>query len=305
MDLEAHRPFLKSLAYRMTGTVADADDVVQEAFTRTLLHPPKDLSRPLRPWLVRVTMNVARDQLRRRRRTTYVGPWLPGVVDEEALDRAIEDNAVDDKRVEGADVRYSRKESVTFAFLLALEALTPVQRAVLVLREVFDFSGHETAAALGISDDNAKTILSRAKKALRAYDEHRAIPDEDRLVRDGAALQRFFTALANDDVDEALSLLRDDCVALSDGGGVFQAARVPLVGPQRVMTVFKNLMRLWKPGTFEIAIAVINALPAIVLRSTIERPGQAPLWVLRVDTDDDGRIAALHSVGAPSKLVGL
>lgn len=303
MDLEAHRPFLKSLAYRMTGTVADADDVVQEAFTRTLLHPPKDLSLPLRPWLVKVTMNVARDQLRRRRRTGYVGPWLPGVVDEAALDRALDDDGA--RVVEGADVRYSRKESVTFAFLLALEALTPIQRAVLVLREVFDFSGHETAAALGISDDNAKTILSRAKRALRAYDENRTIPDEGRLVRDGEALQKFFTALANDDVDEALSLLREDVVALSDGGGVFQAARVPLVGPQRVLTVLKNLMRLWPPGTFEVSFAVTNALPAIVLRSTIERPGQAPLWVLRVDTDDDGRIVALHSVGAPDKLRGV
>ncbi|MDP2341292.1 MAG: sigma-70 family RNA polymerase sigma factor [Deltaproteobacteria bacterium] len=299
LDLEEHRGFLRALAYRMTGTVGDADDVVQEAFARTLAHPPPDLSRPLRPWLVRVTMNLARDLLRRRRRQGYVGPWLPGVVDDNALDAEVQGALA----VESTEERYSRRESVTFAFLLALEALTPLQRAVLVLRDVFDFSGRETAEALGISEDNVKTTLSRAKKAVRAYDDVRVL--EDRSARDGEALQRFVMALASDDVDGVLAVLREDVVGWSDGGGVFHAAKVPLHGREKVMTVYRNLTRQGGSDV-DVAFVVVNGSPALLITARGVPPnGFAPRSLLRVDTDDDGRIRSLYSVLAPSKLVGL
>jgi len=297
MDLEAHRSFLKSIAYRMTGTVGDADDVVQEAFARTIAHPPPDVSRPLRPWLVRVTMNVARDHLRRRRRRGHHGPWLPGAIDDSALDVGVDLG-------DSAEDRYGKKESVTFAFLIALEALSPVQRAVLVLREVFEFSGKETADALGLTEGNAKTVLSRAKKALRAYDVDRVIPDEHRLARDSDALQRFMLALATDDVDAALALLRNDVVGLTDGG-MFRAARVPLVGADRLLQVLRSLMRKWPEGSFEVQAVIVNAQPALVMRSFAMEEGYGPLWMVRVDTDDDGLIRGVHALGATDKLVGL
>jgi RNA polymerase sigma-70 factor (ECF subfamily) len=256
---------------------------------------------PCRPWLVTVTMNVARDQLRRRRRRGHPGPWLPGVVDDAALDDAA---LARGDVVESAEAKYGRRESVTFAFLVALEALTPLQRAVLVLREVFDFSGRETSQALGISEDNVKTVLSRATRALAKYDAARVVPDDARAARDAAALQKFMTALATDDVDAALALLRDDVVAVTDGG-VYPAARVPLVGPQRVLAVLRGLARQWPPDTFEAEFVVVNALPALVLRALAPRAGYAPVWLVRVDTDDDGRITAVHSLGAPEKLAGL
>jgi RNA polymerase sigma-70 factor (ECF subfamily) len=298
-DLEEHRGFLRALAYRMTGTVGDADDVVQEAFARTLAHPPADLARPLRPWLVRVTMNIARDQLRRRRRQGYVGPWLPGVVDDAGLDVDVQGALA----VESTEERYSRRESVTFAFLLALELLTPLQRAVLVLREVFDFSGRETAAALGISEDNVKTTLSRAKKAVRAYDDVRVL--EDRSAAEGEALQKFVMALASDDVDGVLAILREDVVGWSDGGGVFHAAKIALRGREKVMTVYRNLTRLGGADV-DVAFVVVNGSPGLLISPRGERHvAIAPRTLMRVDVDDDGRIRALYSVLAPSKLLGL
>ncbi len=297
MDLEAHRSFLKSIAYRMTGTVSDADDVVQEAFARTIAHPPPDQSRPLRPWLVRVTMNVARDQLRRRRRRGYHGPWLPGVVDDSALDVGVDLG-------DSAEDRYGKKESVTFAFLIAIEALSPLQRAVLVLREVFDFSGAQTAEALGLTEGNAKTVLSRAKKALRAYDIHRVIPDDQRTARDADTLQRFMMALATDDVTTALAMLKHDVVGLTDGG-MFRAARVPLLGAERLLHVLRGLMRYWPVGSFEVQVLVLNAQPAIVMRSFAMAEGYGPLWVILVDTAADGLITTVHALGATEKLLGL
>ncbi|HEY4220430.1 MAG TPA: sigma-70 family RNA polymerase sigma factor, partial [Myxococcota bacterium] len=149
--LDAHRRLLWAIAYRMTGVAADADDVVQEAFEKALAHPPKGA---VKPWLVTLTMNAARDLLRKRRRVAYVGPWLPSPVDDDALD--LPDTAP------GPEQRYSMRESATFAFLLAVEQLTPLRRAVLILRDVFDYSGDETAHALGISVDAVKQNLSRA-----------------------------------------------------------------------------------------------------------------------------------------------
>lgn len=304
LDLESHRGFLRSVAYRMTGTTGDADDVVQEAFARTLAQPPKDPTRALRPWLVTVTMNVARDLLRRRRRRGYTGPWLPGVVDADTVAVGVAD---DDARAvetggESVEVRYGRKESVTFAFLIALEALTPMQRAVLVLREVFDFSGRETAGALGISEDNAKTILSRAKKSLLPYSAAPVIPTASRDERDASALQRFLLALANDDVAGALALLREDVVATSDGGGVYSAGLKPWTGRDQVVDVWRKLLRLWPAGSFDVEMLTTNGQPALLLRARELRPKFAPLWLIRADTDDDGRIVALHTVAAPAKL---
>src|SRR5262249_52124466 len=114
------RKHLWALCYRMTGVAADADDLVQETMLRAIEKPPPD-SNEMRPWLVRVAMNLARDHLRRRKRRAYVGPWLPSPVDDDALEIPVE--------AAGAEGRYDLLESASLAFLLALEALSPKQRA--------------------------------------------------------------------------------------------------------------------------------------------------------------------------------
>ena len=134
---EQERRFLWGLCYRMTGSAADAEDIVQEVFVKALEKPALDTERPLRPWLVRVAMNLSRDNLRKRVQSGYTGPWLPSPLPTddwpENHEAAVEAN-------DSPMARYDLLESVSLAFMLALEALTPTQRAVLLLRDVFDYT---------------------------------------------------------------------------------------------------------------------------------------------------------------------
>src|SRR5262245_50974510 len=169
-----HRPLLWSLCYRMLGSAADAEDVVQDTFVRAIEHPPPRADMPIRPWLVKVALNRARDLLRHRRRRRYVGPWLPSPIDtgDESSPPAHEP-VVDG--IESLEGRYDLLESVSFAFLLALEALTPSQRAVLLLRDVFDYTVHEAADALDMTQASVKTTLHRARRAMDSYHTRRQI----------------------------------------------------------------------------------------------------------------------------------
>jgi RNA polymerase sigma-70 factor (ECF subfamily) len=145
----SNQKFLWGLCYRMTGNAADADEIVQETFVKALENPPPRMDEPLRPWLVRVALNLSRDLLRMRKRRGYAGEWLPAPVPTENF----EDPPSYDPPASAEDspsARYEMLESISFAFLLALEALTPTARAVLLLRDVFDYSTNETAEALGI-----------------------------------------------------------------------------------------------------------------------------------------------------------
>src|SRR5215813_12056641 len=186
---DEHKRFLWGMCYRMTGSAADADDIVQDTFVKVLEKPPRDMEAPLRPWLVKVAMNLSRDQLRRRRRREYVGPWLPSPVltdgDGEAhLDHS---TATEDSPV----AHYDLTESVTLAFLLALEALTPAQRAVLILRDVFDYSTDETAEAVGMKESNVKVTLHRARRIMAAYHKDRAPELSKRADRMRQTLKNF------------------------------------------------------------------------------------------------------------------
>src|SRR5215468_10628771 len=177
---DEHRRFLWGLCYRMTGSAADADDVVQDTFVRAMQHPPQRADLPLRPWLTKVALNLSRDVLRRRKRRDYVGPWLPSPIetDQEAGGPPSHEPVVDGLHtLEG---RYDLLESVSFAFLIALERLTPTARAVLLLRDVFDYSVKETAGALDRSEANVKTTHHRARQTMAAYNGVRLPPSRTR-----------------------------------------------------------------------------------------------------------------------------
>jgi RNA polymerase sigma-70 factor, ECF subfamily len=291
----ADRPLLWGMCYRMTGSVTDADDIVQETFVRAMEHPPARTDEPLRPWLVRVAMNLSRDHLRRRRRSEYSGFWLPEPVatdDGEAL--AAVGGTV------SATARYDTTESITFAFLVAMEALTPAQRAVLILRDAFDYSTEETAAALGMTPGNVKVTLHRARQAMRAYDTSRTTDFRRRQAAVGAALQEFLACFARHDIAGLERLLAADVVHLSDGGGEVHAARWPIFGREKVLRLLFGVNRSGVPPVFR--LAEINGFPTILLEFP-DRSGKKPRQsVFQCETDADGRIVRFYNVVAPSKV---
>ena len=296
-----HERFLWGLCYRMTGVAADADELVQETYARALEAPP---ARPeeLRPWLTRVAMNLARDRLRRRKREPYVGPWLPSPVDtgEEAV-ASVEAHLPGGGSTEG---RYELLESVTFAFLLALEALTPRQRAVLLLRDVFDYSVREVADCLHWSETNVKVTHHRARAAMAAYDRERCLPTPELQARTRQALEGFLGALVAGDVAAAEALLAEPVRALSDGGGETFAAKVPVVGAQRVALLYRRLHQLGGVAA-AVEVRMLNGLPALVARWRDPHPGAPSQVVIRVDLGEDGRVRVVHSILARRKLAGL
>lgn len=308
-----HQRLLWGLCYRMTGCAADADDLVQETFQRALERPPRDLDRPWRPWLLRVAMNLGRDRLRQRRRRAYTGPWLPSPIEPPAYEVALEDGAA------STEGRYDLLESVSFAFLLALEQLTPQKRAVLLLCDVFDYAARETAEALGMTEANVRTTLHRARKQMAAYD--RSVQATARPAQAGAPvgseggargdaatetrrmLAQLFDTLATGDVEALERLLADEARALSDGGGEFLAALNPIKGPARIARFLLGITRMRFPARLE--IRTFNGLPAIVGEFDDSPPRMAARFVMRIDLASDGRIREIHQVLATRKLTAV
>jgi RNA polymerase sigma-70 factor (ECF subfamily) len=273
----------------MTGSAADADDVVQDAFARALTKPP-DPSRPIHPWLVSVTMNLSRDLLRRRKTRGYVGPWLPGPSTDPGDD-------LPDLQP-SSEARYGLKESATFAFLIALEALTPLQRAVLLLRDVLDYSVHETAECLDSNDDAVKSAHLRARKAMQAYDASRQ-PEAELDARTRRALERLLMAMGEGPAALA-ALLSDDVRAVTDGGGEFAAALLPIKTPAKVARFMVGL------GSHTIVTRAdfirANGLPAVLVEQTHRSPRAGKRVLMRVEIDASDRIRAIHVVIASRKL---
>jgi RNA polymerase sigma-70 factor (ECF subfamily) len=288
-----HGRFIWGLCYRMTGSTVDADDLLQETFARALASPPRDTTAPWRPWLVRVAVNLARDRLRQRKRSGYVGPWLPAPI--ETGEAANEES--------GPEHRYGLLESVSFAFLMACEALTPRQRAVLLLRDVLDYSVEETARALAMRASNVKTTHHRARAAMEAYDARRRPPSRSLQERTRAALERFAEALASGDVTRVEALLHPTATTSTDGGGDYHAALRVVVGSSRVARLYVGLMKRQPPGRF--AFRWLNGLPALWVEVDNPPPRIAPRVVFRCEIGDDDRIEQIHLVLARAKLSSL
>ena len=288
--LEAERPFLRRMAYRITGTTADAEDVVQESFAKVLTSPPPDLAAPLRPWLLRVTCNLAIDVLRKRKRRVYVGPWLPSPFAETEPEPA------------SPSARYAAKESLTFAFLLALEALTPKQRAVLILRDVLDLDVRETAASLGVSESNAKVLHLRARQRLASYDHARIDTSALAQQRVAEALQKLLLAMASGQPEQVAALLAEDAVMQSDGGGRYVAARKPVVGARLLTTFLCHVARGFAPGELAVEGRELSGLPALCVRLLVPRPTLAPQSVLSLTINAEGKITAIYQVLHEDKL---
>jgi RNA polymerase sigma-70 factor (ECF subfamily) len=287
--LSTHQKRLWRLCYRMTGSAAEADDLVQETFRRALETPPPDTERDLGPWLTRVAVNLSRDALRARKRRGYTVTWLPSPI--ETGDIAL--------LPPSGEARYGERESVTFAFLIALEALSASQRAVLLLRDVLDYSVVETAEALALSEANVKTTLHRARKAMEDYDA-RALPlTPERVQRTEASLRALCMHLFMRNVPALEALLAADVRARNDGGGEFFAAQRPVYGLARVI---KFHLKTTRRGKARLAFREINGLPALVADIPSDNPRIARRGVVLVELDAHDKLVSIDTVVASAKL---
>jgi RNA polymerase sigma-70 factor (ECF subfamily) len=291
---EEHRGFLWALCYRLTGSAADAEDVVQDTFVRAIERPPSRRDEPLRPWLVKVALNLGRDLLRRRRRREYVGPWLPSPIETD------DPPSYEPAALEG---RYDLLESVSFAFLIALETLTPTARAVLLLRDVFDYSVKETAAALDLSEANVKTTHHRARKAMAGYDGERQMPTPVRRESTRKALTAFLRALEQHDVGAIEALLAEDVRTTTDGGGEFRAALRTINGREKVTRFYVAVAE--NAANAKVRMPTLNGAPSVVVDLPAPTAGIAPRFTLTAELNRDGKIAHLYVVSATRKLTAL
>ncbi|MCO8126923.1 RNA polymerase sigma factor SigJ [Acidimicrobiia bacterium EGI L10123] len=277
---DAERPRLVALAYRMLGTPDDADDVVQDAWLRWAATDRSAIAEPA-AWLTTVTTRLAIDRLRsaQRRREVYVGPWLP-----EPVAAGDEDEPY---------VAAASADSLTLAFLTVLERLQPVERAVLLLHDVFGYPFAEVAASVGRSEPATRQIARRARERVRADG-----PERDRAP-DAAQAERlsgaFLGAVIEGDVDGLRRLLADDVVHLSDGGPHRRAARRPVVGAPKVARLLVNLAKRAQPGTRSAPVQV-NGEPGWYV--TVDG---APEMLL-VPSFRDGRVSQVFAILNPDKL---
>ncbi len=276
-----HRSLLFTVAYEMLGSAADAEDVVQEAWLRwSDLGAEKQAAvRDTRAYLVRVVTRQALNRLRTqvRRREQYVGPWLP----EPLLTSP--DVAED---VELAD-------SVSFAMLTVLETLGPMERAVFVLREVFQTPYDEIADALGKTPTGVRQIAHRAREHVAARHPRVQVTQAERR----AVVESFLTAVRSGDIQALLQVLAPDVVVVSDGGGVVAAARRPIEGAEKVGALLSGLATL--PGVFEALPVWLNGAPAARFSFDGELNTVASLVI------ENGRITRIYAVRNPHKLARL
>ena len=272
----AYRNLLFTVAYEMLGSAADAEDVLQETWLRWA-GVDLDTVRDQRAYLVRITTRQALSRLRTlgRRKESYIGPWLP-----EPLLTA-PDVAED---VELAD-------SVSVAMLLVLETLTPTERAVFVLREVFDLAYDEIAEAVGKSPAAVRQIAHRARAHVAARRPRGVVSP----AQTQEALEAFQRAAETGDLQSLLDILAPDVVALSDGGGVKQAAVRPIVGANKVARLLATgLGRITAAASLQ--LAQVNGYPALILRLNGE------IDTVIAARIDDGLITGLYAVRNPEKL---
>jgi len=274
------RSLLFSVAYRLLGQAADAEDVVQEAWLRYSSHA--DEVHDPRSWLLQVVTRLSLDELRsaRVRRERYVGPWLPEPV---LTGEAVAEDPL---------ATVERRELLSLGALAMLERLSETERAVFVLREALDLSHAEIARLVGIEEPASRQLLARARRRL-ADAPALAAPLADVHRRLVEALIAAFRA---GDVRSLVTLLREDAVALTDGGDEVLAARRPIHGRDRVLRLFTGLLAK-APPDLRVAPAEVNGSPGLVVHAAGE-----PVQVAQLVLDAEGRIAELLFVVAPGKL---
>jgi RNA polymerase sigma-70 factor (ECF subfamily) len=277
---ETLRPFLVRHAYRMLGEYGEAEDVVQDAYLRWSEASAKQPVADDRAFLRTTVTRLCVDRLRsaRARREVYVGPWLPEPVVSDIKD--------------DPEASTLLADDISFALLLALERLAPLERAAFLLHDALSVPFDEVAQTLGRSEAAVRKLASRARE--HVHDATRRSPtnrEEALRLRDA-----FLEALNKDDAQALQRLLTEDVVFVSDGGGKVPAAMVPVSGPDRVTQLLMGLKRKGAAGLRRVDMVSLNGLPGFALYSDAGLETAMALEVV------DGRIAAMYAVRNPDKL---
>lgn len=279
---EANRELLFAVAYRMLGTVADAEDTVQDAWLRWTAAPRSDIAEP-RAYLARTVTHVALNRLRaaRARREAYVGPWLP----EPLLTTGPETAG-----------RAELAESVSLAMLVVLESLTPEERAVFVLHEVFGFPHAEIATAIGRSDASVRQLMHRAREHVQA---RRPRFDVD-AGQQREVTERFLAAAAGGDIDQLMTVLAPDVILVPDGGGKAKAPLRSIVGAAKVARFLTAVAAQPYMG-IDIADMTVEVVEINGGPGTMIAVGGKPITAVTTVVAG-GRITAIQLVANPDKL---
>ena len=274
-----YKALLFSISYRMLGTVMDAEDMVQETFLRWQSCHQEQVESP-KAWLSTVITRLCINHLKSARvqRETYVGPWLP-----EPLVASLSPDPTENSKL---------SDSLSLAFLVLLESLTPTERAVFVLREVFNYEFAEVALMVEKSETNCRQILARARKSVEERrPKFEASPEEAEQL-----IQKFEQAVLTGNVDDLLRVLAKDVVLVSDGGGKARAVLRPIVGADAVARLLVGATRKFGSKTQVIHHTAVNGLPG-----TVSFDGGRVLRVLAFGIRD-GRIQSLFIITNPDKL---
>ncbi|MBE3007881.1 RNA polymerase sigma factor SigJ [Microbispora sp. NEAU-D428] len=275
------RPLLFTIVYEILGSVTESDDVLQNSYMRWAevdLATVRDTKSYLAQLVTRQALNAMRTSARRRE--DYIGSWLP-------------EPLLLDENDASTDVLLA--ESVSMAMLVLLETLTPDERAVFVLREVFGFEYHDIAAAVGKSVATVRQVAHRAREHVRARRKRFEPADAATTAR---ITERFMTAAATGDLEGLLSLLAPDVTWTADSGGKTTAARRPVVGAEKVAAVLMNLFRLERLADLRIERVNCNNTPAMVLS------GERLEGVFLIEIAD-GKITNFYAIRNPDKLLAV
>ncbi|MFI1014090.1 RNA polymerase sigma factor SigJ [Streptomyces sp. NPDC020965] len=280
-EFEKQRSRLWGIAYRITGSVADAEDAVQETWLRWQRLPDGTADDP-RAYLTTVVSRLCYDQLTsaRARRETYAGPWLPEPV-------VTRDSPED---------RVTLDESVGVALLTVLERLTPAERTAFILHDVFTVPFPEIAEVVGRTPDSVRQLASRARRRVRAEAPRRSVDRAEHR----RAVDAFLTAVTGGDFEGLLEILDPEVVWRSDGGGKVTAARLPVLGNTKVARFIEGLMRGFVPGRTWLAVREVNGAPGLIMAD----PGTG-MTAVYAFTVDAGRITEIGATLNPDKLTHL
>jgi RNA polymerase sigma factor (sigma-70 family) len=306
---DGYRPLLFSIAYGMTGSVGDAEDIVQDAFLGlTRARQAGTVVADQKAYLTTAVTRLGINHLRsaRVRREMYVGDWLPEpvVVPAGALGGLSGTAGLSGVSGPGPAEHAELADSLSMAFLVLLEALSPVERAVFMLREVFGYSYPDVAAATGKTEVNCRQIFARARQRIAAgRPAHGSggsgTPDPARRAAGEELARRFFEAAAGGDMDALLGMLAPDVILHGDGGGKAQAIGKPMTGRQRVAQLLAGLFRRGRPLGVFLRLAWVNGHPGAVM---CDAEGRV-ISVIELDTaEGTGMIQAIHAVVNPDKL---